>query len=118
MHVPLTPETNGLVDVDLLRRLPPGSYLVNAARGAVVDPAALVAALDEGALAGAGHDVLPVGPPQAGNPLLTHPKILLSPHAAAYSEESREETMRRAIQSVADVLQGKIPREVLVTGRR
>ena len=117
LHVPLTPATEGLVDADLLRRLPRGSYLVNAARGPVVDPAALIAALDEGVLAGAGLDVLPVEPPEAGDPLLAHPNIVLSPHAAAYSEESREETMRRAIRSVADVLQGREPRDVLVTGR-
>ena len=61
--------------------------------------------------------MLPVEPPEAGDPLLAHPDILLSPHAAAYSEESREETMRRAIQGVADVLQGRTPRDVLVTGR-
>ena len=61
--------------------------------------------------------MLPVEPPEAGDPLLAHPDILLSPHAAAYSEESREETMRRAIQSVADVLQGRRPRDVLVNGR-
>ena len=117
LHVPLTPETDGLVDIELLRRLPPGSHLVNAARGPVVNPADLVAALDEGVLAGAALDVLPVEPPEAGDPLLAHPNILLSPHAAAYSEESREETMRRAIQSVADVLRGGTPRDVLVAGR-
>jgi len=117
LHVPLTPETNGLVDADLLRRLPPGSYLVNAARGPVVNPADLVSALNEGVLAAAGLDVLPVEPPDPDDPLLAHPRILLSPHAAAYSEESREETMRRAIQSVADVLQGRRPRDVLVSGR-
>ena len=117
LHVPLTPETHGLVDIGLLRRLPKGSYLVNAARGAVVDPDALIRALDEGVLARAALDVLPVEPPDAGDPLLAHPNILLSPHAAAYSEESREETMRRAIQSVADVLQGRRPRDVLVNGR-
>lgn len=117
LHVPLTPETEGLVNLDLLRRLPPGSHLVNAARGPVLNPVDLVAALDEGVLAGAALDVLPVEPPEAGDPLLAHPNILLSPHAAAYSEESREETMRRAIRSVADVLQGRRPRDVLVTGR-
>ena len=118
LHVPLTAETDGLVNGDLLRRLPPDSYLVNAARGSVLNPADLIAALDEGVLAGAALDVLPVEPPEAGDPLLAHPNIMLSPHAAAYSEESREETMRRAIQSVADVLHGKMPRDVLVTGRR
>ena len=116
LHVPLTPQTDGLVNADLLRRLSPGSYLVNAARGAVVNAADLVVALDKGVLSGAALDVLPIEPPQVGDPLLTHPKVLLSPHAAAYSEESREETMRRAIQSVADVLQGKTPRNPLVHG--
>ena len=118
LHVPLTAETDGLINVDLLRRLPPASYLVNAARGRVINPADLIVALDEGFLAGAALDVLPVEPPEASDPLLRHPNILLSPHAAAYSEESREETMRRAIQSVADVFEGNTPRDVLVTGCR
>ena len=117
LHVPLTPETDGLVNAGLLRRLPPGSYLVNASRGPVVAPADLISALDEGVLAAAALDVLPVEPPDADDPLLAHPGVLLSPHAAAYSEESREETMRRAIQSVVDVLQGRRPRDVLVGGR-
>ena len=117
LHVPLTPQTDGLVDQDLLRRMPKSSYLINAARGPVVNTTDLIAALDEGILAGAALDVLPNEPPHSGDPLLNHPKVLLSPHAAAYSEESREETMRRAIGSVADVVQRKRPRDILVQGR-
>ena len=117
VHVPLTPETENMVNADLLASLEPGSYLVNAARGPVVKTADLIDALDNGTLAGAALDVFPVEPPAPDDPLITHPKILLSPHAAAYSEESREETMRRAIQSAVDVLSGRPPGDVLVEGR-
>ena len=87
VHVPLTPQTDGLVNVDLLRRLPPGSYLVNAARGTVISLADLIAALDEGVLADAGLDVLPVEPPDAGDPLLairTFEDMVPRDYAAAY----------------------------------
>ena len=117
LHVPLTPQTNDLINYDLLRKLPKGSYLVNAARGAVVNTIDLISALDEGILAGAALDVLPTEPPQPHDPVLSHPKIILSPHAAAYSEESREETMRRAIASVVDVVRGNNPRDVIIQGR-
>ncbi|MEV6106772.1 C-terminal binding protein [Streptomyces sp. NPDC051940] len=89
LHTPLTPGTRGLVDGALLSRLRPGSYLVNVARGELVDPGALLAALDSGRLAGAALDVFPVEPPPAGDPLRSHPRIQLSPHSAYLSDVSR-----------------------------
>ncbi|MFF2850708.1 C-terminal binding protein [Streptomyces sp. NPDC058001] len=89
LHVPLTDGTRGLVDAALLARLRPGGFLVNVSRGELVEPGALLAALDEGRLAGAALDVLPVEPPPAGDPLLTHPRIQLSPHSAFLSDASR-----------------------------
>jgi D-3-phosphoglycerate dehydrogenase len=70
LHVPLTAENAGLVGAELLSAMKPGSFLVNVARGAVLDGAALLAALDEGRLAGAGLDVLPQEPPAPDDPLL------------------------------------------------
>jgi len=96
LHCPLTTETRHLVNEDTLALLPTGGYLVNTARGGVVDTAAIPAALASGRLAGAGIDVLPHEPPHADDPLLVawrdphHPafeRLILNPHAAFYSEE-------------------------------
>lgn len=102
LHLPLTNETSGLVDRRRLALMKRGSLLVNVSRGGLVDPVALVEALDAGRLAGAGLDVLPVEPPRAGDPLLGHPQILLSPHAAFLSVVSdREYCLRQAENVVA-----------------
>jgi C-terminal binding protein len=96
LHCPLTPETRHLVNAESLAWMPHGAYLVNTARGGVVDTAALPAALAAGRLAGAGIDVLPHEPPTADDPLLvawrdrSHPafeRLIINPHAAFYSEE-------------------------------
>ncbi|MER7950681.1 C-terminal binding protein [Streptomyces sp. NPDC096079] len=89
LHLPLTPATHGLVDAELLRRMPPGGFLVNVARGELVDSEALLEAVDTGRLAGAALDVLPVEPPPADDPLRRHPRIRLSPHSAYLSDASR-----------------------------
>ncbi|MFF5933494.1 C-terminal binding protein [Streptomyces sp. NPDC012508] len=89
LHVPLTPATRGLVDGALLGRMRPGGFLVNVARGELVDPAALSNALDRDHLAGAALDVFPVEPPPADDPLRRHPRIQLSPHSAFLSDTSR-----------------------------
>jgi D-3-phosphoglycerate dehydrogenase len=84
----LDPSTRGLVDAARLARFKPAAFLVNVARGAVVDQAALATALREGRLAGAGLDVLAREPPAADDPLLAMDRVVLSPHVAAYNRET------------------------------
>jgi D-3-phosphoglycerate dehydrogenase len=117
LHLPLTAETQGLVGSDLLTRMPAGSYLVNTARGGLVDLDAVLQALEDGRLAGVGLDVLPQEPPPAGHPLLTHPRALLTPHVAWYSEEAEVELRRKAAQNVVSWAETGRPDYVVVEGR-
>ena len=80
----LSPATRGLVDAQVFARMKPGAFIVNVARGPVIDEAALVAALAEGRIAGAGLDVLEREPPRPGHPLLSRDDVVLTPHTAAY----------------------------------
>ena len=100
LHPPLTDETRGFIDRDLLERMPEGSYLVNTARGGLVVMDDLLWALEEGPLAGVGVDVLPQEPPPQDHPLLSNPNVILTPHAAFYSVEAEEEVRRKAAQNV------------------
>jgi glycerate dehydrogenase len=101
LHCPLTPETQGLIGANELRAMKSSALLINTARGGLVDEVALVAALREGWIAGAGFDVLTKEPPREGNPLLAPellalPNFLLTPHVAWAS--------RPAMQALADQL--------------
>jgi len=101
LHCPLTPETQGLIGANELRAMKSSALLINTARGGLVDEVALVAALREGWIAGAGFDVLTKEPPREGNPLLSPellalPNFLLTPHVAWAS--------RPAMQALADQL--------------
>ncbi|GAA1325571.1 C-terminal binding protein [Leucobacter albus] len=88
LHLPLLPETSRLLDAQRLALLPAGARIVNVARGALIDKAALLDALDSGRLAGAALDVLEVEPPDPGDALLRHPRVLASPHVAFLSPQS------------------------------
>lgn len=88
LHVPLTEETIGAIDVTALEGIRPGAYLVNMARGGVVDEAAVATALRSGRLGGAAFDVLSTEPPAADNPLLSAPNTIITPHSAWYSTRS------------------------------
>jgi len=110
LHLPLTPRTRGLVGPAALAAMKPGAYLVNTARGGLVDTPALLAALDEGRLAGAALDVLAQEPPGPEDPVRGHPKVLLTPHAAWYAEESMLTLKREAAREVVRVLAGGRPR--------
>ena len=100
LHVPLNSETRGMIGADALATAKPGAYLVNTARGAVIDVDAALAALDAGRLAGLALDVLPNEPVPAGSKLLGHPRVILTPHAAFYSVEAEQELRRKAAQNV------------------
>jgi D-3-phosphoglycerate dehydrogenase len=109
IHVPLTAETKGLIGARELGLMKPGAFLINTARGAVIDQPALVAALRERRLAGAGLDVLDPEPPPADDPILALDNVILSPHVAWYSEESRERVTTEAAREVVRVLRGERP---------
>lgn len=108
LHVPLTEATRGLIDADALARFKPGAMLINTARGAVVDSAAVAEALSNGPLAGAGLDVLDVEPPPTDHPLLDAPHCILSPHVGARSVASLAR-MNDVVDDVIRVLQGDDP---------
>jgi D-3-phosphoglycerate dehydrogenase / 2-oxoglutarate reductase len=116
LHAALTRESHHLIGADALARMRPTAFLVNTARGGLVDGAALLAALDAGALAGAALDVLEREPPdQLGWRLARHPRVVATPHAAWYSEEAfltlKTEVAREALR----VLEGGRPRSPVNT---
>lgn len=117
IHVPLNDETRGLVDARLLSLMRPGSYLVNTARGAVVNVPDVLAALDSGKLDGAALDVLPMEPPVADDPVLRNGRLLLTPHAAFYSVEGERELRTKAARNLVDWAATGRPRYVVVEGR-
>jgi D-3-phosphoglycerate dehydrogenase len=118
LHPPLTDETRGFIDRNLLERMPDGSYLVNTARGGLVVMDDLLWALEEGPLAGAGLDVLPQEPPPPDHPLLSNPNVILTPHAAFYSLEAEQEVRRKAAQNVVAWAREGRPLYPVVEGRQ
>jgi D-3-phosphoglycerate dehydrogenase len=117
LHVPLTPETRHLLDRRLLFSMREGAVLVNTARGALVDEDALVEALTEGRLGGAGLDVFEQEPPGPGHPLLALPNVVVTSHSSHYSLEAGAEMRERAFGNVADVLAGRLPASPVNTVR-
>lgn len=109
LHCPLTAETRGLIDAHALARVKPTAVLINTARGGVVDTAALIVALETGRLAGAGLDVVEPEPLDPASPLLRMPQVVISPHAAWYSEEGRSDLKRRLAEDAVRVLRGERP---------
>lgn len=102
LHCPLTPDTAGLVGAAELARMRPEALLINAARGGIVDEAALAAALRAGRLGGAGIDTLTVEPPREGNPLLAAdiPNLIVTPHIAWAARESRQRLLDQVAENI------------------
>lgn len=109
VHAPLTDETHNMFDADAFSRMKQGAYLVNTARGPLVDVEALVDALDAGQIAGAGLDVLPDEPPADDLRLLGRDDVLVTPHVGFYSEGSMTDLQAKAAEQVALVLSGEDP---------
>jgi D-3-phosphoglycerate dehydrogenase len=106
LHAPLTAETRHLIRADTIGLMRPGALLVNTCRGGLIDEAAVAAALRAGRLAGAAMDVFETEPLPADSPLRSLPNVLLSPHAAWYSQASLAALPVRAAQQVVDFLAG------------
>ncbi|MCS7467864.1 C-terminal binding protein [Stieleria sp. ICT_E10.1] len=122
VHCPLTEETRGMIAGPQIARMPRGSFLVNTARGGIVDTLAVVDALQSGQLAGAGIDVLEHEPPPQDSPVLTawrdpnhpaHDRLLLNPHTAYYCEEGSDEFRTKGAQEVLRALLGQPLRNVV-----
>ncbi|MBA2278480.1 MAG: C-terminal binding protein [Chloroflexia bacterium] len=112
VHCPLTPETRGLIDAQQLAHVKPDAVIVNTARGPIIDLLALVDALTSGRLAGAALDVVDPEPLPLDHPLYTLPNVILTPHAAYYSERSVETVRIETLAEALTVLAGRSPRTV------
>lgn len=107
LHCPLTPDTRHLIDAGALARMRPNAILINTARGPIVDQAALVAALQDGQIAGAALDVTDPEPPAADDPLLRAPNLLLVPHVGSATHAARERMADMAVANLLAALDGR-----------
>lgn len=113
IHAVRTGLDDRMLDRRRISLLKPTAYLVNVARGAFTDEDALADALDRGALAGAALDVLADEPPAPEHRLLNHPRVLVTPHSAWYSDAAANELRTRGIGGVVDVLSGRRPADLV-----
>jgi glycerate dehydrogenase len=109
LHAPLTPSTRNLIDINAFRKMKRNALLINTARGGLVDEDALIQALDEGLIAGAGFDVLTVEPPRNGHPLLDvrRPNFILTPHVAWASDGAMQFLADQLIDNIEAWCNGK-----------
>jgi D-3-phosphoglycerate dehydrogenase len=107
VHAPLLPATRGLINAAAFAKMKKGAFLINTARGPLVDEAALVAALDSSQLGGAALDVVTTEPLPKDSPLLGRDNVILTPHTAYYSVEALEELQTKCASDVARVLSGE-----------
>jgi len=115
LHCPLVDETRGLIGENELNLMKPSAILINAARGGIVDEAALAMALKQKRLGGAGIDVLTEEPPKNGNPLLddTIPNLILTPHIAWASQASRQRLIDEIVFNIQSWLKGELRNSVI-----
>jgi D-3-phosphoglycerate dehydrogenase/(S)-sulfolactate dehydrogenase len=109
IHAPKLPETTNLINAETLRWMKPTAYLINTARGGIVDERALLDALNEERLTGAALDVFEQEPLPADHPLRTHPKVIVTPHIAGISAESHRRMVLQAMENILAALDGKRP---------
>jgi D-3-phosphoglycerate dehydrogenase / 2-oxoglutarate reductase len=119
VHCPLTPETRGCVNAAVLAAMPVGGFIINIARGGIVDEDALLAALDSGHLAGAALDVFATEPPPPDHKLLAHPLVLATPHVSGVTPGSLDAMGVMAAECIAAALTGgTIPADRIVVPPR
>ena len=112
LHCPLRPETRGLVNAEFLAQMKSSAFLINTARGGLIDEAALAAALRNGAIAGFAADVLSAEPPTHGNPLIGAPNAIITPHIGWASIEARARCLQTCVENLRAYLAGE-PRNVV-----
>lgn len=110
VHAPLTPETEKIFNMDAFKKMKNTAFLINTARGPLVDTADLAAALDTGEIAGAGLDVLPSEPPAADDPIVGRDDVVITPHTGFYSEDALLDLQTTVASDVAAVLAGEEPK--------
>lgn len=111
LHLPLTPQTERMVDADFLAEMPRGSVLVNVSRGGLVDHVSLAVALDAGHLSGAALDVLEQEPPVEDHPMLGRNDVILTPHIAYFSARTEIEYVRIQAQNAVALLAAGVPED-------
>ena len=114
LHVPLTGQTRAIISDNEFDMMKPTAVLINACRGSVVDEAALIRAMEEGKIAGAGLDVLEQEPAAADNPLLDMDNVVVTPHMASFAQESIAKTRRFAVENAARFASGQEPEAVVL----
>ena len=112
LHCPLFEQTKGLINAETISRMKDGAFLLNTARGPLIDEQAVADALKSGKLAGAAMDVLSTEPPAADNPLLTAPNCVITPHIAWASKECRVRLMDIAVDNLSSFIKGEIKNSV------
>jgi D-3-phosphoglycerate dehydrogenase len=113
LHAPLTPATRHMLSLPQFERMKRTAYLVNTARGGLIDQRALWQALERNLIAGAALDVFDPEPPDLATPLMQHERVIITPHAAFVSVESLIELRTRVGQQVVDALSGRRPENVV-----
>jgi phosphoglycerate dehydrogenase-like enzyme len=113
VNCPLSDQTHHLVNAQRLSLMKPTAYLINTARGPIVDQAALTRVLEEGRIAGAGLDVLEKEPPDADDPILKLDNVILSPHALCWTDQCFAGNGSADVKAVLDVQNGREPRVVV-----
>ena len=113
LNCALTPQNRGLIGEAQFKKMKPASYLINTARGALVDEAALVRALEQKTIAGAAVDAFSTEPLPNDHPLRRCPNVLLTPHQAFNGRETGERVSLAAAQAIVDLMNGKKPTHVV-----
>jgi phosphoglycerate dehydrogenase-like enzyme len=107
VHLRLSPETQSFIGARQFALMKPGAFLINTARGAIVDEAALIDALSNARIAGAGLDVFTTEPLPPGHPLTKLPNVVITPHCAGITPEALEAGLRMAVENIWDFLEGR-----------
>lgn len=113
LHAALTPESRGMIGRDQLKRMKKSAYFINTARGALVDEAALLEALNGGWIAGAAIDAFAAEPLPAAHPLRSAPRLLLTPHQASFGFDTGRKVSELSAQAIIDLQSGKVPQYVV-----